>query len=143
MSYTTILEEFLKEQEKRLQSYYNSNRIKLEGFEKKERFIEWYLHELYINENKCHYCKTSILNIRDLINKNIVAGRSVKGGGMRGHNLEIDRMNAGNEYSESNCVLSCYYCNNDKSNTFNYDIYKNIIGPGRKMIWDQLLAGIK
>lgn len=34
---------------------------------------------------------------------------------------------------------ACYYCNNDKSNTFSYDIYRNEIGASRKEIWDNLL----
>ena len=143
MPYTTILEEFLREQEERLSSYYNTNKSKLALFEREEVFKNWYLHQLYFYDNKCRYCNTSILDIRKLLNANLISGRRVRGSGIRGHNLELDRMNPGVEYSEVNCVLSCYYCNNDKSNTFNYDIYRNIIGPGRKTIWDQLLAAIK
>lgn len=139
MPYSTNEQEFLQEQETRLKSYYSTNKIKLVGFENRERFIDWYLHELYINNNKCHYCKTSILEIRNLLNSGIISGRNVGGSGIRGHNLEIDRMHPGIEYSEDNCVLSCYYCNNDKSNTFSYDIYKNEIGASRKEIWDNLL----
>ena len=139
MPYTTNQEEFIIEQESRIKSYYKSNKIKLVGFETPERFINWYLHELYINNNKCHYCSTSILDIRDLLNRGIITGRAVRGKGIRGNNLEIDRMMPGEEYSERNCVISCYYCNNDKSNTFSYDTYRNIIGPTRKLVWDRLL----
>ena len=46
--------EFLREQESRLITYYNTNKSKLAGFRNRERFIEWYLHELYIHEKKCH-----------------------------------------------------------------------------------------
>jgi hypothetical protein len=143
MPYTTDEQEFLNEQDTRLKTYYSTNKIKLVGFENRERFIDWYLHELHINNNKCHYCKTSILEIRNLLNSGIISGRNVGGTGIRGHNLEIDRMQPGEEYSEVNCVLSCYYCNNDKSNTFSYDVYRNIIGPSRKIIWENLTISLR
>lgn len=143
MPYTIRPEDFLREQEERLSSYYNANKKKLELFESEEIFKNWYLHELYFYENKCRYCNTSILDIRELLNANLIKGRGVRGAGIRGHNLEIDRMNPGIEYSEANCVLACYYCNNDKSNTFSYDVYLNIIGPTRKVMWDELLRQLR
>lgn len=139
MPYTTDPLIFIEEQERRLSSYYSANRVKLEGFAGKDRFIEWYLHELYIQENKCHYCNTSILDIRRLINSGIVTGRLVRGGGIRGSNFEVDRKNPFGAYEENNCVLSCYYCNNDKSNTFDYETYLNIIGPSKRAAWNLLL----
>lgn len=139
MPYVINPEEFNAEQRRRVKSYYNSNKQKLSGFETKQRFIDWYLHELYFHENKCHYCETSILKIRMLLNANLVSGRRVRGNGMRGPNLEIDKRDAFGEYNEVNCVLSCYYCNNDKSNTFDYEVYKQIIGPAKKNAWLKLL----
>jgi hypothetical protein len=132
-------EQFNLEQSSRVVSYYNSNKQKLSGFVTKQRFIDWYLHELYFHENKCHYCETSILEIRMLLNANLVSGRRVRGAGMRGANLEVDRKDPFGEYNEVNCVLSCYYCNNDKSNTFDYEVYKHIIGPAKKSAWLELL----
>ena len=139
MPYVINPEQFSSEQRRRVISYYNSNKQKLAGFETKQRFIDWYLHELYFHENKCHYCDTSILEIRKLLNANLVRGRRVRGTGMRGPTLEVDRRDAFGEYKEGNCVLSCYYCNNDKSNTFDYDVYKYIIGPAKKSAWLELL----
>ena len=139
MPYIIDPEEFAIEQRRRITTYYYTNRLKLAGFETKQLFIEWYLHELYIHENKCHYCDTSILEIRQLLNANVINGRRVRGDGMRGPNLEIDKRDAFGEYNEGNCVLSCYYCNNDKSNTFDYEVYKHIIGPVKKSAWIELL----
>ena len=51
----------------------------------------------------------------------------------------IDKKDASGVYDYQNCVLSCYYCNNDKSNTFGYELYKNIIGEGRRLLWLKLL----
>lgn len=128
MPYITDPVLFKQEQERRLVVYYQSNKVKLEGFGGKQRFIDWFINELNVHGNKCHYCKTSILDIRKLLNAGIINGRSVKGGGIRGSNFEVDRKNPFGTYNEHNCVLSCYYCNNDKSNTFNYETYLNIIG---------------
>ena len=139
MSYTTDPTEFIREQEKRVIKYYSTNKLKLSGFQGRQDFIDWYLHELHFHENKCHYCKTSILDIRKLLNAGLIAGRIVKGGGLRGPNFEIDRMNPNGVYEWRNCVLSCYYCNNDKSNTFDYETYIDVIGPIKRQAWQLLL----
>lgn len=48
----------------------------------------------------------------------------------RGRTLEIDRKNAvTNEYSTENCVLACYFCNNDKSDIFTHEEYKQYMKP--------------
>ena len=138
MPYTTNHSDFIQEQETRLRNYFNTNREKLLGFGTKEAFINWYMGELYHNECKCHYCNTSILDIRHLLNNQVVLGRNVRGAAIRGANMEIDRMNPDMAYEPGNCVLSCYYCNNDKSNTFSYEIYRNVIGPTRQHIWMDL-----
>ena len=143
MPYTTNLDEFLTEQRRRLPKYYSANKNKLTGFENREGFSDWYLHQLYNENAACHYCNTSILQIRGLLNSGIISGRAVGGGGIRGANLEIDRMWPEEQYSEENCVLSCYYCNNDKSDTFDYEIYKYRIGRLRKAIWEELLRDLR
>ena len=43
----------------------------------------------------------------------------------RGKSLEIERIED-KEYSENNCELSCYWCNNAKSDVFTYEEFKNI-----------------
>ena len=143
MPYTIDQDLFLIEEKERIKKYYNANKSKLIGFEDRQSFINWYMHELYINENKCHYCETSIFVIRELLNNNIIQYRRVGKSGTRGANFEIDRMNPFDGYSRENCVLSCYYCNNDKSNTFNYEIYRNIVAPCKKEAWKLIYKDFK
>ena len=50
-----------------------------------------------------------------------------KQGRARGVWLEIDRKEPKGKYSKNNCVLSCYFCNNDKSDVFNEKEYNNFI----------------
>jgi hypothetical protein len=131
MPYTTDLTNYNQEQVTRLENYYRTNRRKLVGFETFNQFNQWFNQASDNNQHKCHYCNISILDIRRLINSGIINGRLVRGGSLRGPNFEIDRMDPFGEYNQDNCVLSCYYCNNDKSNTFSYTTYKNVIGPLR------------
>jgi len=142
MSFQTNSDLYIQEETQRISNYYNTNKQKLADFEGKVNFMDWYLHELYFHENKYHYCKTSILKIRQLLNAGLINGRSVRGTGLRGPNFEIDRKDPAAGYNERNCVLSCYYCNNDKSNTFSYETYLNIIGPAKKAAWDNLINNL-
>jgi hypothetical protein len=131
MPYTTDLETYKLEQTVRLKKYYTTNKSKLTGFNNLNHFTTWFEQTSLACDYKCHYCETSLFDIRRLLNAGIINGRLVRGGSLRGPNFELDRTDPFGEYSEVNCVLSCYYCNNDKSNTFSYEIYKNTIGPNR------------
>jgi hypothetical protein len=142
MPFQTNPDLYIQEETQRISNYYNTNRQKLSGFESRDNFIDWYMHELYFYQNKCHYCKTSILDIRKLMNAGIINGRSVRGSGLRGPNFELDRKDPNAGYNERNCVLSCYYCNNDKSNTFSYETYLDIIGPAKKLALVTLLSSL-
>lgn len=129
---------YQNEENARISKYYKTNKKKLGGFTDQAGFSDWYFSALHTNSMKCHYCNTSILDIRQLLNRGVIAGRLVRGGASRGPNFEIDRMDPNGSYSRENCVLSCYYCNNDKSNTYNYTLYKNYIGPIRQQMWESL-----
>jgi len=47
---------------------------------------------------------------------------------------EVDKKINDLVYSKENCVLACYYCNNDKSYTVNDEVYKPFLGPARNCI---------
>ncbi len=140
MRYTTDIQHFLVEQKTRASKYFKSNKVKLDSFQSCTHFTDWYIKKIQEQDNKCHYCEISIFDYRRLINSDIIKGRRVRGEGLRGPNLEIDRMNPNGIYTSENCVLSCYYCNNDKSNTFDYQTYLNTIGPSRKIAIQKLLS---
>ena len=135
---------FVLEEKERISKYYTINKKKLIGFNQKSDFVNWYMTKLRNEGCKCHYCETSILEIRNLLKQGLINGRKVgRGGrGFRGPNLELDRKDPFGIYSDENCVLSCYYCNNDKSNTFDYKTYKNIVGPYKKLVWNRLRKSI-
>ncbi len=101
----------------------------------------WYVARLKEYDCKCYYCGTSIHDINRLINAKLLKTRKVKGDGKRGPVLEIDKQENG--YGEDECVLACYYCNNDKSYTSSKDEYKKYFGPNRKEYFEYLLKQIK
>ena len=91
-----------------------------------EDFYQWYSKQ----EKKCHYCglkeleSQKIVMLGSLKSNRFPLNGKVTQGRARGVWLEIDRKNPKGKYSRSNCVLSCYYCNNDKSDVFNEIEYK-------------------
>jgi hypothetical protein len=58
----------------------------------------------------------------------------------RGFSMEIDRKEPNKEYTSGNSVLSCYWCNNAKTDEFFYDEFKPIIGESFRLLWNKRLA---
>tara|TARA_B110000858_G_C17605616_1_gene382076 strand:- start:225 stop:680 length:456 start_codon:yes stop_codon:yes gene_type:complete len=95
---------------------------------KKDDFIVWYKK---LRIEGCYYCGLSEEQSRDLVlklpSKRFPNSSKLERGKSRGYNLEIDRKDPNGNYSEDNCVLSCYFCNNDKSDVFNHDQYMEML----------------
>jgi 5-methylcytosine-specific restriction endonuclease McrA len=108
------------------------------GFGSKDKFVEWAIGQLQKQNYSCFYCETSIFDIKSLIDKKKLRSRKT-GYGVRGPVLEIDKKTNGLGYSATNCVLSCYYCNNDKSYTMDSEDYKVHFGHNRKKYFESLI----
>jgi 5-methylcytosine-specific restriction endonuclease McrA len=103
----------------------------------------WYLEQFKKQDGKCCYCDSSIVIIKKLIDHKLLGVRRVKGEGVRGPKLEIERIDSiENIYKPENCLLACYYCNNDKSNVFTSKDYKDFIAPSKKQYFDHLFKKI-
>jgi len=89
----------------------------LEYFWSRKDFINWHTSI----EKKCCYCGSTDKEIERFYKKTIS-----KRNGTRGKTLEIERIND-TPYTRDNCKLSCYWCNNAKSDVFTYDEFQ-IIG---------------
>ena len=83
--------------------------------------------------DKCCYCNLTIEKVKKLANKKLLFKKNE-----RGWNLEIDRKNSNYEYSKENCVMSCYWCNNAKTDEFTYDEFIKI-GKSFEIIWEERL----
>lgn len=112
-----------KEYERAKSNLYNSKR---KSFGSKDKLAEWYVGKLKEQNFSCYYCDTSIFDINSLIMNGLLKTRAVKGGSCRGPVLEIDKND--DIYIPEKCVLSCYYCNNDKSYTSSLEDYKKYFG---------------
>ena len=123
-------EQFINQEIQRILGRFNRAKH-APGFESKSDLSNWYGNQLRQQDCECYYCETSILDIRRLINAGILATRAVGGNGSRGPVLEIDKKLNQLGYTPENCVLACYYCNNDKSYIFGAKDYKNFYGPAR------------
>ena len=85
-------------------------------------------------ENKeCHYCGITLDGIESLVEKRKLYKKS-----LRGWSLEIDRLNSNLEYTPDNCVMSCYWCNNAKTDEFTEEEFLKV-GKVIKEIWIERL----
>lgn len=89
---------------------------------------------------KCFYCKTDIRDIQKIILNGIIKMRKRGPDGFSGLHFELDHKNAVN--TDNNCenlVAACYYCNNDKSNTISFDVFKNYFGQQRNIAFKKII----
>jgi len=104
-------------------------------------FYKWWKAQ----DNKCYYCGTEQYKIAELVKaglKNNLKGLISKRFGKRAMNLELERKDSTtNIYSKENCVLACYFCNNDKSDVISSDDYekyfKDVLHARKKFIDDK------
>jgi 5-methylcytosine-specific restriction endonuclease McrA len=91
-------------------------------------FYKWYISQYQIQNGECYYCGTSEKVIATLFEKKFYNRKRTT----RGKHLEIERRDStDNLYNKENCVLACYFCNNDKSDIFDEDEYREYL-KGRK-----------
>ena len=86
--------------------------------------------EKLLSVRECHYCKITIGEIEELGNRKLLYKKT-----LRGWNLEIDRLNSNFEYTPKNCVMSCYWCNNAKTDEFTEAEFLKI-GAEIKKVWE-------
>lgn len=111
--------------------------------EKERKGADW-IDVIVKQEFKCYYCKTDIRIIQKLILSNLIGLRKRGLAGYSGLHFELDHKNAVKEDNNpQNLVAACYYCNNDKSNTFSAEVFLNYFGPQRKVAFDKLIQDNK
>jgi len=68
-----------------------------------------------ITENTCAYCGITLDQIYKLGENTLLHNKRSE---TRGYSLEIDRKCPNLEYTKGNCCMSCYWCNNAKTDEF-------------------------
>jgi hypothetical protein len=133
--------EYRPKPEEKLKADFSRRRQKeLCNFRDFEEFKDWYNSRAKV----CHYCglkeeESQKIVLTGILKSSRFPQNGVLGRGQsRGMWLEVDRLLPKENYSPKNCVLSCYFCNNDKSDVFHGQDYKefqnNRIGYLRKLI---------
>ena len=80
-----------------------------------------------------NYCNLKEIEQFTIINNGLLKSKRffVEKNGNRGKYLEVDRKEPNGPYSKDNCVLSCYFCNNDKSDIFTESQYDELNGNNK------------
>ena len=117
----------------------NLNEVEYLNFETLRKGEGW--TKLIKNQKfKCFYCKTDIRDIQKIILNGIIKMRKRGPDGFSGLHFELDHKNAVNTDNNSeNLVAACYYCNNDKSNTISFDVFKNYFGQQRNIAFKKMI----
>lgn len=87
----------------------------------------------------CEYCGVSENEIISLAKKDKIHTKRYYS---RGKTMEIDKIDADGEYELTNIVLSCYWCNNAKTDEFTFDEFK-LIAEGIKKLWKKRLEELE
>jgi len=89
----------------------------MNNFLSKEEFYNWFK----VQPRACSYCGITEEKLEVIFNFDHGSLYTKRG---RGRVLEIDRIDSSenaNDYSKTNCALSCYLCNNNKSDLITKD----------------------
>ena len=98
-------------------------------------FYRWYLKQYGLQKGCCYYCNTEEGVVAAFLDKRI---QNIKRPN-RGKHLEIERRDSIlNKYSSENCVLACYFCNNDKSDIFTESEYLEYLKDRKTFLTIQL-----
>ncbi len=79
-------------------------------------FINWYMQV----SKTCYHCGCTEHQIKRFYELNNSKRKTTQG-----KTFEVDRLRD-ESYSQNNCVLSCYWCNNAKSDVFTSEEFKPI-----------------
>lgn len=134
--------EYQQRSEKQLKQKFYALKTKGSNFVDFQQFKKWYESQTKV----CHYCGITEAEVQEIVKKGFLTsarfpqqnGKPIRGQN-RGIYLEIDRKDNSKGYSEQNCVLACYFCNNDKSDIFSYEQYKEFLTNRAKFL-KRLLA---
>ena len=114
--------------------YHNKKKLESFDFDNFNRFYKWYIAQHKTQNGKCYYCQTDEKVIATLFEKKYHNRKRTT----RGKHLEVERRDSlKNTYSSENCVLACYFCNNDKSDIFSEQEYLRYLKDRNKFLTNE------
>lgn len=131
--------EIIKEMRRIRQLFNNKQGLLDFGFANFDEFYNWYLQQYEKQKSCCYYCKTEESILAELFEKKYTSVKRPN----RGKHLEVERRDSiSNKYTKDNCVLACYFCNNDKSDIFTESEYFEYLKE-RKLFFIKQLESLK
>jgi len=124
---------YVKKYEAKVQKLKN---LKLKDYEKENILNKNTFDKLLLNAS-CEYCGITIKEINKLSEEGKLYTKRA-----RGYSMEIDQKDPNGLYSNDNCVASCYWCNNAKTDEFIVDEFKEI-ARGINVTWQKRLGDEK
>mgnify|MGYP001048374494 CR=1 FL=1 len=120
---------------KRVRSlYHNKKNLDGFGFDSFKSFYKWHKSQYLKQKGECYYCKTGEHIISTLFEAKYGNRKRLN----RGRHLEIERRDSDtNFYDENNCVLACYFCNNDKSDIFTESEYLKYLNNRKQFLTEE------
>jgi len=104
----------------------SGEKYKFNGF---KNFYNWYINE----EQTCCYCGITEQSLQAIKDNGWATKRH------RGSKLEVERVDTNsNNYSEDNCALACYFCNNHKSDVITKDDFSTYFKEPMKLYLEKL-----
>ncbi|WP_088656297.1 hypothetical protein [Geofilum rhodophaeum] len=124
---------------RRIRQLYNNKQGGNFEFSNFNEFYKWYITQFEKQKGCCYYCKTEESVLTKLFEKKYTSAKRPN----RGKHLEVERRDSdSNKYNKDNCVLACYFCNNDKSDIFSEDEYFEYL-KDRKLFFNKQLQSLK
>lgn len=100
-----------------------------------DHFVNWFLSL----DKKCCYCGIEEHKIKALFESGRLSTKR-----SRGKSLELERVDsASNEYTEMNCKLACYFCNNHKSDIITKEEHKKYFASSIRSYLDDLYSELQ
>jgi len=125
---TDIEYKYEPKSEKQLKNFCRRKvKLNVSGFRDEVDFLCWYKEQEY----KCCICGLAEIELQEIVRRGLLKSKRFPERGLltrgrtRGLWLEIDRNDVSQHYSRLNCTLLCYFCNNDKSDVFTLNQYKD------------------
>jgi 5-methylcytosine-specific restriction endonuclease McrA len=109
------------------------NKIKVIDY-KDEKILGKSNFDKLLLDGKCEYCGVTIEDINDLSEKEEIHTKRA-----RGYSMEIDQKDPNGLYTDDNCVASCYWCNNAKTDEFSVKEFEEI-ARGINKVWEKRLG---
>ncbi len=122
---------------RRIRGLYNNKKLLYKDefeFNNFKEFYDWYLKQYKKQKGGCYYCHTEESIIATLFTNKFTSAKRRT----RGLHLEVERKDSkGNKYNVKNCVLACYFCNNDKSDIFSDKEYFRYLNNRKQFFTDE------